>query len=209
MPVEIAGTVKSFATDIARLRRDARDNAERGAVTDGYLGDREEVIGMLNGALATEMVCVLRYRRHYYMAQGLAGRAVADEFLAHANQELGHADQLAARIVQLNGAPDFDPDGMSGRSHAEYVEGGSLIDMIHENLVAERIAIDSYREMIAYIGSDDSTTRCLLESILAVEEEHAEDMADLLVVHMPAATRAAVVDTDAGDSMPVPGARLR
>jgi bacterioferritin len=179
----MATKIKPFVSDVAELRRNARAHTERGAVTDGYTGDREEVIAMLNDALATEIVCVLRYRRHYFMAQGLAAKSVADEFLEHANQELGHADLLAGRIVQLNGEPDFHPDGMSARAHAEYVEGDTLVDMIHEDLVAERIAIDSYREMIAYLGDDDPTTRRLLEDILAVEEEHADDLADLLGVH--------------------------
>jgi bacterioferritin len=180
---------RPFVSDVAELRRKARDHTDRGAVTAGYRADREAVVAMLNVALATELVCVLRYRRHHFMAVGLAAGAVAAEFLAHANEEQRHADQLAARIVQLNGAPDFDPSSLSARSHALYIEGDTLGEMILEDLVAERIAIDSYREMIAYIGADDSTTRRMLEEILAVEESHADEMADLLVVYTPAPRR--------------------
>jgi len=135
---------------------------------------------MLNEALATEIVCMLRYKRHYFMARGVHAETVAAEFLQHAQQELEHADQIAARIVQLGGEPDFSPDTLTRRSHAEYVPGNTLVDMIKEDLVAERIAIDSYKEMIAVIGDDDPTTRRMLESILAVEEEHADDLAGLL-----------------------------
>lgn len=163
-------------------------------MTKGYSGDRKAVIAMLNGALATEFVCVMRYRRHYFMAQGLVASPVAAEFLAHSNEEMGHADQLAARIAQLKGEPNFDPNGMTERSHAEYVEGASLVDMIFEDLVAERIAIDSYRAMIAYVGGDDSTTRVLLEAILAVEEKHADDMANLLVAQQAALGHSAESD---------------
>jgi bacterioferritin len=138
------------------------------------------VLELLNNALATEIVCVLRYRRHHFMAGGIHSKSVADEFLVHSNQEQGHADQLAERIVQLGGEPDFSPSRLVSRSHAEYVEGTTLLDMIKEDLVAERIAIDSYRVIILYIGDDDPTTRRLLESILAVEEEHADELSDLL-----------------------------
>jgi bacterioferritin len=138
------------------------------------------VLRLLNEALATELICVLRYKRHYFMANGLFAQAVAAEFLEHAGEEQDHADRIAERIVQLGGAPDLSPEGLLTKSHAEYVEGDSLLDMIKEDLVAERIAIDSYREMVEYIGSDDSTTRAMLESILAVEEEHAEDLVSLL-----------------------------
>jgi bacterioferritin len=138
------------------------------------------VLRLLNGALATELVCVLRYRRHHFMARGIHSQAVAAEFLAHANEELGHADLIAARIVQLGGEPDFSPATLLDRSHADYVDGVNLPDMISENLIAERIAIDSYRRDIAYLCDQDPTTRRLLESILAVEEEHADDLADLL-----------------------------
>lgn len=170
----------SFFTDIKTLRDRARRHIEQGAVTFGYKADREVVLRLLNEALATELICVLRYKRHYFMANGLYAQAVAAEFLEHAREEQDHADRIAERIVQLGGAPDLSPDGMLTRSHAEYVEGDSLLDMIKEDLVAERIAIDSYREMVEYIGSDDSTTRAMLESILAVEEEHAEDLVSLL-----------------------------
>lgn len=153
---------------------------EDGAVTAGYTADRETVVKLLNEALATEIVCVLRYKRHYFMASGIHAEGVAAEFLEHANDEQGHADQIAQRIVQLKGAPNFSPEGLLTRSHAEYVEGDSLIDMIKEDLVAERIAIDSYRDMITYFGNDDPTSRRLLESILAVEEEHADDLVNLL-----------------------------
>jgi len=171
---------KPFLTDIKTLRERARRHIEKGAVTEGYSADRETVIKLLNEALATEIVCVLRYKRHYFMASGIHAEGVAAEFLQHANDEQGHADQIAARIVQLGGEPNFNPDGLLTRSHAEYVEGETLIDMIKEDLVAERIAIDSYRDMINYFGNDDPTTRRLMESILAVEEEHADDLVNLL-----------------------------
>jgi bacterioferritin len=171
---------KPFNTDIKMLRRRAREHIEQGAVTPGYKADRDVVLKLLNEALATEIVCVLRYKRHYFMASGLNAQSVAAEFLQHANEEQGHADQIAQRIVQLGGEPNLSPDGLASRSHAEYVEGDSLLDMIKEDLVAERIAIDSYRDMINYLGSDDSTTRRMLEDILAMEEEHAEDLASLL-----------------------------
>ena len=169
-----------FLTDVKTLRKRARQHIERGAVTEGYTADRETVLKLLNEALATEIICVLRYRRHYFMASGLEAQSVAAEFLQHATEEQGHADQIAARIVQLGGEPNFSPDGLSTRSHAEYVEGTDLIDMIKEDLVAERIAIDSYREMVAYCGTEDPTTRRLLEEILGVEEEHAEDLVSML-----------------------------
>ena len=169
-----------FLTDIKTLRERARQHIENGAVTSGYSADRETVIKLLNEALATEIVCVLRYRRHYFMASGINAESVAAEFLQHANEEQGHADQIAHRIVQLQGEPDFNPDGLLTRSHAEYVEGTTLIDMIKEDLVAERIAIDSYREMITYFGNQDPTSRRLMEEILAVEEEHADDLVNML-----------------------------
>jgi len=169
-----------FLTDVKTLRKRARQHIERGAVTEGYTADRETVLKLLNEALATEIICVLRYRRHYFMASGLEAQSVAAEFLQHATEEQGHADQIAARIVQLGGEPNFNPDGLSTRAHAEYVEGTDLIDMIKEDLVAERIAIDSYREMVAYCGTEDPTTRRLLEEILGVEEEHAEDLVSML-----------------------------
>jgi len=169
-----------FLTDIKTLRERARQHIENGAVTEGYRADRETVIKLLNEALATEIVCVLRYRRHYFMASGINAESVAAEFLQHANEEQGHADQIAHRIVQLQGEPNFNPDGLLSRSHAEYVEGTTLIDMIKEDLVAERIAIDSYREMINYFGKDDPTSRRMMEDILAVEEEHADDLVNML-----------------------------
>jgi bacterioferritin len=153
---------------------------EQGAVTEGYKGDLEVVLRLLNEALATELVCVLRYKRHHFMAKGIHAQAVAAEFLEHANEEQGHADLIAARMVQLGGSPDFGPQGLLTRSHSEYVEGDTLVNMIREDLVAERIAIDSYGEMIRYIGEADPTTRRMLEGILATEEEHADDLANLL-----------------------------
>ena len=167
-------------TDVETLRSQARKHIEKGAVTAGYSADRATVLKQLNEALATELVCVLRYRRHHFMARGIHSKSIADEFLMHSNEEQGHADLLAERIVQLGGEPDFAPDGLAGRSHAEYVEGKSLVGMIKEDLVAERIAIDSYREMIQYLGDHDPTTSQMLKVILAAEEEHADELADLL-----------------------------
>jgi len=171
---------KPFLTDVKTLRERARRHIEQGAVTEGYKADRETVIKVLNEALATEIVCVLRYKRHYFMASGIHAEGVAAEFLQHANEEQGHADLIAQRIVQLGGAPNFNPEGLLSRSHAEYVEGDTLIDMIKEDLVAERIAIDSYREIIQYLANDDPTTRRMMEGILAMEEEHADDLVNLL-----------------------------
>lgn len=171
---------KPFLTDIQTLRERARQHIENGAVTQGYTADRETAVKILNEALATEIVCVLRYKRHYFMASGIHAEGVAAEFLEHANDEQGHADQIAQRIVQLQGEPNFNPEGLLMRSHAEYVEGTTLTEMIREDLVAERIAIDSYREMITYFGNDDPTSRRMLEGILAVEEEHADDLVSLL-----------------------------
>ena len=173
-------TDKPFLTDVQELRRRARKHIEEGAVTEGYRGNRETVIKLLNEALATEIVCVLRYKRHYFMAQGIHADPIAAEFLQHANEEQGHADEIAGRIVQLGGSPNFSPEGILTRSHSEYVEGTTLVDMIKEDLIAERVAIDSYTEMIRYIGDDDITTRRMLEGILAVEEEHADDLAGFL-----------------------------
>jgi bacterioferritin len=169
-----------FLTDIKELRRRARQQILNGAVTEGYRADRETVVRLLNEALATEIVCVLRYKRHYFMASGIHAQAVAQEFLEHANEEQGHADQIAERITQLGGAPNFNPEGLLMRSHAEYVEGTSLLDMIREDLVAERIAIDSYGEMVRYLADNDPTTRRMLEGILAVEEQHADDLKTLI-----------------------------
>lgn len=169
-----------FLSDIKTLRQRAREHIKDGAVTPSYKADLTTVIKLLNEALATEIVCVLRYKRHYYMASGINSPQAQAEFLQHATEEQAHADQIAARIVQLGGEPNFSPEGLSTRSHAEYVEGKTLVEMINEDLIAERIAIDSYREMILYLGDKDSTTRRMLEGILATEEEHADDMSNLL-----------------------------
>jgi bacterioferritin len=171
---------KPFLSDVTELRRRARKHIEEGAVTERYQADRGTVIKLLNEALATEIVCVLRYKRHYFMAQGIHSEPIAAEFLQHANEEQGHADQIAGRIVQLGGSPNFSPDGLLMRSHSEYVEGNTLLEMIKEDLVAERVAIDSYTEMIRYVGEKDITTRRMLEGILAVEEEHADDLSKFL-----------------------------
>ncbi len=171
---------KPFVSDIQMIRKRAREHIGRGAVTDGYKADRATVVKVLNEALATEIVCVLRYKRHYYMASGINAQSVAAEFLEHANEEQGHADRIAERITQLGGAPNLSPEGLLTRSHSDYVEGDDLVDMIKENLVAERIAIDSYRDIVNYLGTADPTTRRIMEEILAVEEEHAEDMSTLL-----------------------------
>jgi len=170
----------SFISDIAELRRRARQHIENGAVTDGYRGDRETVIKLLNEALATEIVCVLRYKRHHYMASGIHSQAVAAEFKEHAEEEQEHADMIAERITQLDGEPNFSPEGLTARSHSEYVPGTSLIDMIREDLVAERIAVESYSEIIRFLGETDPTSRRVMEEILAKEEEHAEDLKTLM-----------------------------
>jgi len=171
---------KPFLTDIKTLRERARKHIEKGAVIESYRADLPTVIKLLNEALATELICILRYKRHYFMAEGIEAQSVAAEFLQHANEEQGHADEIAARIVQLGGEPNFSPDGLATRSHAEYKPGTDLVDMIKEDLVAERIAIESYTEMIRYVGNDDVTTRRMLEGILAMEEEHADDLVSLL-----------------------------
>jgi bacterioferritin len=170
----------AFLSDIQTLRKRAREHIAQGAVTPGYHADRDVVVRLLNEALATEIICTLRYKRHYFMAKGIHSEAVAAEFREHAAEEQQHADQIAERITQLGGEPDFSPEGLATRSHAEYVEGDSLVDMIKEDLVAERIAIDSYREMVEYLGANDVTTRRMMEEILAKEEEHADDLASLL-----------------------------
>jgi bacterioferritin len=172
-------------SSIAALRQRARQHMEKGAVTETYGADRETVLRLLNEALATEIVCTLRYRRHFFMANGIHAEGVKEEFRTHAQEEQEHADLIAARIVQLDGEPNFDPRGLAERSHAEYVAGNSLNDMIRENLVAERVAIDSYKEMIAFLGAGDPTTKRMLETILAKEEEHAEDLSSMLVVVGP------------------------
>jgi bacterioferritin len=171
---------KPFLTDIEAIRRRAREHLDQGAITAGYSADRETVIKLLNEALATEIVCILRYKYHYYMASGIHSQAVKAEFLEHAQQEQEHADRIAERITQLDGKPNFNPEGLLSRAHADYAEGVDLVDMIREDLIAERIAIDTYRAIVEYIGTDDPTTRRIMEEVLAQEEEHAEDMATLL-----------------------------
>ena len=175
-----AGNQTPFLTDVATLRKRARQQMQAGAVTQNYGADPKVVIELLNAALATEIVCVLRYKRHYFMAQGIASESVKTEFAEHATQEQEHADRIAERIVQLGGEPDLNPDTLTKRSHSEYQEGTSLVDMLREDLVAERVAIESYREMIDWLHGKDSTTKRMLEEILAMEEEHAEDINSLL-----------------------------
>jgi bacterioferritin len=172
--------VSQFISDVSAIRERARKHVADGAVTSGYGADREVVLRLLNEALATEIVCVLRYRRHYFMAKGAVGEVVKKELLEHAKEEQAHADLIATRIVQLGGEPDFNPDGIAERSHAEYVEGNTLGEMVREDLVAERVAIESYSEMIRFIGEADPTTRRMLEGILADEEEHADELASML-----------------------------
>lgn len=169
-----------FVLDLKEIRRNARQHIEDGAVTEGYHVNVDNVVQMLNAALATEVTCVLRYKQHYHMCAGMNAEPVAAEFLEHALQEQDHADQLAGRIAQLGGKPDLNPRTLHERSHSEYVEETNVRRMVEENLVAERIAIDSYREMIRFVGDEDPTTRRLLEEILGVEEEHADDLANLL-----------------------------
>lgn len=166
--------------DKEQIRKQARKQVEAGPVTENYAGDRETIIKLLNDALATELVCVLRYRLHYHTAKGIHSEPVAQEFLEHANEELAHADMIAARIVQLGGTPDLNPATLTVRSHADYVASDNLFDMIKENLIAERIAVDSYKQIIKYINDSDPTTRRLLENILAKEEEHADELSNLL-----------------------------
>ena len=178
---KVSETSAPFLSDVRMLRKRARDHIEKGAVTSGYGADRETVVNILNDALATEIVCVLRYKRHFYMAQGLSSESVKAEFLEHAAEEQTHADSIAERIVQLGGAPDLDPASLASRAHSEYVEGKTLVDMIREDLVAERIAIESYCEIIAYLDGKDPTTHRLMKEILAVEEKHAEDLNSLLL----------------------------
>jgi bacterioferritin len=173
-------TTGQFLTDVETLRRRAREHIEQGPITDSYGADRERVIAVLNEVLATELVCVLRYKRHYYTATGIDSASVAAEFLQHATDEQGHADMVAARIVQLQGAPNFNPDGLATRSHAEYKEGNNLVDMVREDLIAERVAVASYQEIIRWLADGDPTTTQMIKTILAVEEEHADDMLNLL-----------------------------
>ena len=181
MKTQPSKEVKSpFVSDIQELRRRARLHMERGAVTSSYSGDRETVVRILNEVLATETVCVLRYKRHYYMATGIHAQAIAEEFREHAKEEQRHADLVTERITQLDGEPDLNPEGLAMRSHSQYIEGKSLLDMVREDLVAERIAVESYTEIIRYLGTDDPTTRIMMEQIMAKEEEHADDMKKVL-----------------------------
>lgn len=177
--------MNEFLSDVKELRRRARQHMEQGPITEGYKADREKVIAVLNEALATEIVCVLRYKRHYYMASGITAEPIAKEFLQHARDEQLHADRIAQRITQLQGKPDFNPQGLATRSHSEYVEGGSLVEMIREDLVAERIAIESYSEIVQWLGSDDPTTCNMIEDILKKEEEHADDLSNMLKIFTP------------------------
>ena len=177
--------MNDFLTDIKELRQRARQHMDQGPITSGYKADREKVISVLNEALATELVCVLRYKRHYYMARGINAEPIAQEFQQHATEEQAHADQIAQRITQLQGEPNFNPEGITTRSHSEYVEGGSLVDMIREDLIAERIAVESYSEIVRWLGNDDPTTRGMMEAILKVEEEHADDLTNMLATLDP------------------------
>ena len=169
-----------FKTDLETIRRRARQRMDDGAVTGAYLADRTRVIEVLNEVLATEIVCVLRYKNHYFMASGINAQPVAQEFLQHANEEQQHADLVAQRITQLGGNPNLNPEGLATRAHAQYVEAATLERMIREDLVAERVAIETYAEIIRWLGTDDPTTRRLMEDLLKVEEEHADDLATLL-----------------------------
>lgn len=190
----------AFVKDIQEIRRRAREHLDDGAVMQDYVGDREAAIRMLNEAVATELVCTLRYKYHAVMATGIASESVKAEFAEHAREEEEHMDWLAERINQLGGKPNLDPEGLLSRSASEYVEGESLVEMIKENLVAERIAIETYRDMIRFFGDKDPTSRVLLERILATEEEHAADMQDLLEAHGPASRPAATAAGQAAGS---------
>jgi bacterioferritin len=172
--------MSDFLTALKQIKTRARNQMEKGAITDNYRGDRPRVVNVLNQVLATEIVCHLRYKRHYYTASGLNSEAVKSEFLEHANQEQVHADRVATRIIQLNGEPDFNPQSLASRSHSEYAEAKDLVEMIKENLFAEGIAIESYSEIVRWLGDKDPTTRRLMEEILEAEEEHAEDLKTLL-----------------------------
>lgn len=172
--------MKPFQADLEKMRDRAREKMTNGAVTAGYGADRQQVLKVLNDVLATEIVCVLRYKNHYFMAKGIHNKPVAEEFLEHANEEQQHVDLVATRITQLGGIPNFDPKGLATRSHAAYAEGDSLNDMIREDLVAERVAVQLYGEIVRWLGNDDPTSRRLMETLLATEEEHADDLASLL-----------------------------
>lgn len=171
--------MSKFLIDIEKIRKDARIHIAKGPITENYKLDLEEIYKILNSALATEIICQLRYKKHHYKAASLGAKVAADEFLEHSEQEGTHADQLAQRIVQLGGEPDFSPETLLQRTHADYVDCDTVAEMIKENLIAERIAIDIYREIINYIGDADPTTSSLIEDILATEEEHADDLLDL------------------------------
>jgi len=179
-----------FVSDVAAIRRRARQHIEKGPVTEGYKADLRRVIEVLNEVLATEIVCVLRYKRHYFTADGINAQPVAQEFLQHANEEQQHADWVAQRIVQLGGSPNLNPEGLAERSHSQYDQKASLLDMIREDLVAERIAIESYSEIARWLGNDDVTSRVLIENILKMEEEHADDLRTLLATLAPRKRRA-------------------
>jgi bacterioferritin len=183
-----------FVKDVEDLRRRAEQKMEDGAVTQSYKGDVNKAIEILNDALATEIVCVLRYMHHYFMATGVHGKGVADEFKEHADAEREHADMLAERIQQLGGKPDFNPKNLLQRSVSQYVEGETLADMIREDLIAERIVIEVYQDMIRYFGNDDPTTRVILEKLLHDEEEHADDLSDLLYIVNPETAETEGVD---------------
>jgi bacterioferritin len=172
--------MSEFVSDLKKIKERARAHMEQGAVTENYKADLKAVIKVLNDVLATEIVCVLRYKRHYFMAAGINSDGAKAEFLQHANEEQQHADWIATRITQLNGEPNFNPEGLSSRSHSEYAEGTDLTSMLKEDLFAERIAIESYAEIARWLGNDDSTTRKMIEDILKMEEEHAEDLKSLL-----------------------------
>jgi bacterioferritin len=177
-----------FLSDIKTLRDRARKNIAEGAVTDTYEGDPKQTVEILQSVLATEIVCVLRYSMHAVSAAGIASESVKQEFLEHAKEEQEHMMAVAERINQLGGVPNFNPEGLASRSASQYTGGPDLVDMIRENLVAERIAVDHYRELIRYFGENDPTTKRMIEWILSVEEEHANDMSDLLAAHGPPAT---------------------
>jgi bacterioferritin len=172
--------MNEFKADIEQIRRRAMEKIEGGAMTAAYKGDPKKVCDVLNEVLATETVCVLRYKNHYFMAQGIHASGVEDEFLEHANDEQGHADQVAKRITELGGTPNLNPEGLATRSHAQYGTGTKLEDMIKEDLIAERIAVQTYADIVRWLGTDDPTTRRMMEELLAKEEEHADDMAKLL-----------------------------
>lgn len=172
--------INDFEINLKEIQKKARQKMENGAVTSSYGADREKVISVLNEMLATEIVCALRYKSHYHLASGILSKPIADEFLEHYKEELSHGDRIAERIAQLEGIPNFNPEGLLSRAHAEFVEESNLIEQIKENLVAERVAIETYSEVIKWLGDSDPTTRRMLEQILEQEEEHADELSDLL-----------------------------